>query len=200
MTANIINCTSRLDDIYIEDKKGFFWQFRLPNNFTRFRQKHPFHRHFELKLPKMAGFNTHLLHYSNIIRHRTTLLNILADQRETLEELSHFKTLGKGNILEGLLNVFGDTFNTFEQGGEKIFNTIIKDVDKSIDVVTNSSDKIIESISEDIIVFFQGIGIPNVIFFIIHIITIGYIYYLRRTIKIHFQSCTPSRRNLDPRW
>ena len=155
ITANIINCTNRLDDIYIEDKKVFFWQFRLPNNFTRFRQKHPFHRHFKLKLPKIAGFNTHLLHYSNVIPHRTTLLNILADQRETLEELSHFKKLGKGNILEGLLNVLGDTFNTIERGGEQIFNTVIKDVDKSIDVVTNSSEKIIKSISADIVGFFS---------------------------------------------
>ena len=75
-TADVINCTSRLDGIYIKDKEGAFWQFRLPNNFTRFKQKHPFHRHFKLQLPNIAGFNRHLLHYSNVLPHRTTLLGV----------------------------------------------------------------------------------------------------------------------------
>ena len=203
LTASVINCTNRLDDIYIKDTKGLFWQFRLPNNFTRFRQKHPFHRHFKLKLPKVAGFDTHLLHYSYVIPHRSTLLNILADQRETLEELSHFKTLGKGNFLEGLLNVLGDTFSTIERGGEKIFNTVVQDIDKSIDVVTNSSGEIIRSISADIVGFFQNFGIPNMIFFVIHILTIGYILYLRRGIKklegpTHILRSPVVNRNIKP--
>ena len=57
-------------------------------------------------------------------------------------------------------------------------------MDKSIDVVTNSSGEIIRSISADIVSFFQNVGIPNMIFFVIHILTIGYILYLRRVIKM----------------
>ena len=196
--SNSINCSKRLDDIYIKDITGNFWKFNLPNNFTMFTQQESVHRHFSMNMPKIAGFNRKLIHYSHVRPHRTTLLNILADQSDTLQQLSNFKTIGQGNIIEGMLSVVGDTINTIANGGEKIFDTIVTDVDKTINVVTNSSDEIIGSLSSDLSQLISHIGIPTIVYFIINLLTIIYVWYLRRIINVYLQAHSPPSPTIEP--
>ena len=87
-----IKCEDRQKTIYIRDSKGEFWRYKLERKgFHKVRLKdHYFHQ--KMALPKLRTYTPKLLHYEKVRPHRTTLLNILAEQQDNLDALTDYRT------------------------------------------------------------------------------------------------------------
>ena len=194
--ANAINCSKRADKIYVKDIDDYYWAFSLPSNFTRLPKHHLTYHRMHLILPKLAEFNRKLQHTGPVRQNRISLLDFLSDNMAAIHQLSNFQTTENGDLISGIIDVVGKSLTTIEDAGIEIIDTVTKDVDKTIDTVTNASTAIVTTLSEDFNKFIDSVGIPNIVFFIVNILTILYVWYLRRMLISALR--TQTTRQLQP--
>ena len=90
-TSHRINCRNRNNQTYIKDIYGSFWIYTLNKGFKKTKVKFEDYYQHHVPLPRLASFNSRLLHYSEVEPHRTTLLDILSKQRSNMQDLSDMR-------------------------------------------------------------------------------------------------------------
>ena len=120
--SHTIHCAERPSLIYVTDTNNKFWEIK---NGVPFRQVKPYafnHPFGGLVLPKLAGFNNKLLHYTKVRPHRLTLLHLLADQRDNLDDLSNYRTVGAGDIASGIAQALSGTLAFVANSWQTLFS------------------------------------------------------------------------------
>ena len=100
--ARTMLCDRRQAVLYIRDKDDAYWRLEKgKTEFTKIKLKYRFLRE-KISLPKLQEYSPKLTHFEGTIPHRTTLLNMLADQQESLEAVTDLRTRGDGNFIKGV--------------------------------------------------------------------------------------------------
>ena len=148
------------------ERKGFH-KVRLKDHY--FHQK--------MALPKLRTYTPKLLHYEKVRPHRTTLLNILAEQQDNLDALTDYRTTGGGNIVKGIAEAMGDVVETVTDTATNIFHIIAHGTTE----VTNDTVQAVDNIGSALvdIVTFTG-GPSNLVLYVIDIGIIIYLIYRHR--------------------
>ena len=185
-----VNCTHRPREIYIKDKDDHYWKHSTEKGFTRVKLDNKFATDTHLVMPKLASYNERLLHYSKARPHRTTLLDMLHMQQESLNTVTDLREAGKGSFAQGIARAMSDIFETLEQTGTNVFDLIAD----GVVTVTNDTVLVAEETGSLIknIFAFTG-GASN---FVLYIINFGIIAYLTHR---HFKlRCGGQRRKYSP--
>ena len=107
-----IDCNKRTDFIFVEDILGSLWKIDVRNEElekVKYRRMSLISK--RLFLPQIGHFNKHLLHYENKPNYRMTLLQIVENNKENLNELKSSRTKGNGDILSGFGSLMGELSN-----------------------------------------------------------------------------------------
>ena len=80
-------CGDGLEHIFVRDKSDTYWKYVKEKGFriVKLRFQQSFSE--KLSIPKLASYNNCMRHFAVVSPHRTTLLKILASQRENLREI-----------------------------------------------------------------------------------------------------------------
>ena len=163
------------------------------NYMVDLRVKLKFQQHYSdhLTLPRIATYNSKLQHFGKAQQHRTTLLGILTSQRENIRELNNLKSKGKGSVLQGIFESFGDVVSTASDTGVKIFHAIAV----GLTHITNDTVQAASDVGDEVASIFDIAGGPSP--FALWILTIAIILYL--TYKHILEYCMRRAPELPPR-
>ena len=89
-----ISCHNRPDHTFVKDVKGIFRKYRLNKGFQKIKLRYESYSARPFSLPKLATYNSLLKHYEVAKPHRTTLLEMLALQRDNINELTNLRKKG----------------------------------------------------------------------------------------------------------
>ena len=157
---------------FIRDENGEYWKYKLYDGFLKVKLKFQQHYSIHLTLPKIATYNSKLQHFGKAQQHRTTLLGILTSQRENIRELNNLKSKGKGSVLQGIFESFGDAVSTASETGEKIFHAIAV----GLTHLTNDTVQVANNVEDEVASIFDIAGGPSP--FALWILIIAIILYL----------------------
>ena len=164
--SHIIHCIERSPRIYVNNSNNKYWEIKDGKPSRRVKPyafNHPFKG---LILPKLAGFNNKLLHYTKTRPHRLTLLHMLAAQRENLDDMAKFRTEGAGNLASGLAQALSGTLSFVAKTGRIIFKTLTNSTEELIDVSAEGLSNVLQSL---------GTGLHTAILYFLTICIIVYL-------------------------
>ena len=111
-----------------EDISGQLWH--LTQNGTviisKFKSQLLFASLTELnfRLPKLRGFNSHLLRPHIYKLDQPTVLDLVSANHQSLQEISQLTDVGQGSFLQGLGPLFGITIRSLAQGEKTILKAV----------------------------------------------------------------------------
>ena len=117
-------------------------------------------------LPELKQFNEAMIHYKTPKPGQASLLDMLVDQQENLQELYDFRTEGEGSLGSGLVQAIASTIDMAGKAGSSLISSISKGTETLINSTANGLTKIIG-------------GIPNLILFSLNLLIIGYLIFQR---------------------
>ena len=127
-----------------------------------------------MNIPKLGSYNNKLLHFSGHKPQERTLLDILGNQQDALDELSDLKENGDNNLVKGIARAMSNIVHKIVDTGEDLFSIV---ADGSV-AMTNVSAHTIEDIGQSIEGIFDMVGGgPSAVLFGIDLLIIGYLIY-----------------------
>ena len=171
-----IECTNGTDELFIRDKKGSYWKYVGGNQFIRTKRVHSINYKEGLIMPKLASFNEKILVQSRTTPHRTTLLAMLADRQEELQEMADFKDAGEGSITRGIAGAMSTIFSSVVSVGEDVFQIVAGGIDETANVTVQAINDVGSTVSH--VFDFTG-GTPGFILYVLNFCIIGYLVYQR---------------------
>ena len=185
-----LKCTRTKKLWYISDIKGTLWRL-TDGKFHKVAQ-------YLLNMPdasypmrKIAHFDLRLLHYDNKNPTRLSLLALLARNKDNLEDLTNYRTEGKGDIISGIGKFLGTTISALAKGGSLIIRSLgqgihdtldgVGDLDKAVvGSIGNATTNVIRSTSSGIAKIISSIGgLSTVILWALVILLYIYIFMMR---------------------
>ena len=151
-----------------------FWVYTLGRGFKRTKLKVDDYYQHHVPLPRLASFNSRLLHYSDVKPHRTTLLNILSLQQENLRDLSDMRQVGGGSLAKGVLTAITDVAASIADTGTTLFHIVTG----SALSVANDTVTLFDKAGKSILGVFDVVGGPSgFALYLIDICIIGYLVW-----------------------
>ena len=140
-----LKCTRTKKLWYISDIKGTLWRL-TDGKFHKVAQ-------YLLNMPdasypmrKIAHFDLRLLHYDNKNPTRLSLLALLARNKDNLEDLTNYRTEGKGDIISGIGKFLGTTISALAKGGSLIIRSLGQGIHDTLDGVGDLDKAVVGSI------------------------------------------------------
>ena len=170
--AHKIPCDERESDMYVKDKNDSYWQYKLDKGFRKVKVKPIKYFKEGFNLPEMATYTDRMLHYSGVRPHRSTLLDMLNFNKETIVEMTDLRETGGKDIVAGIARVMGDLAQDVVDTSQNIFKLITT---TAVDL-TNDTTSAIGDIGGSITGIFKSIGgVPSIILYIAVLAIIGYL-------------------------
>ena len=203
-----IPCNKRAPLWYIRDVKNHIWQLNNNNVFQVVKQYSYRYLPNKLRVIKMGTFGRHLLHYDEHIPSRTSLLSLLARNKENLRQLNEFREKGQGNVITGIASLFGQTISSLATGGSQIIKALgegihstlsgVGDVDESlIHSISNATSSLVTSSTNGLAKVLHSIGgISGIVTYVL--ILLLYVYLIYAKIRENRQLFIPVATTIKP--
>ena len=172
-----IDCNKRPSEIYVRDSHNKFWKFNNETGFSRTKIQYQQYGSKRLTMQKLNGFNEKLAHYSKPKTHRNTILSIIAEEQDSLKEITDFKTKGKGSFINGIFSGVADSVNSLSDTSR----TILHSIAVGLKHITNDTVEIAVETTDTIEGFFNILkgGPSSLVLYVIDLLIIGYLIYER---------------------
>ena len=109
-----------------------------------------------------------------------TLLHLLAQQQENLQQLTHYSTRGE-TITEGIMDAVGGTISGLEGAGVKFINAIAGGIAEVETSIGNTTGGLLESAGKGVGAVLKSLGgIPMIVCFAVEVLIIGYLVVERK--------------------
>ena len=105
--------------------------------------------------------------------HRTTLLQLVAQQEENLHSLQDYKVKGEGSLTQGLMKTISETLEGISGAGANLIGAISKGLG-------NATSSVIAASATGLGTVIKALGgIPTIVVFTIEALIIGYLAFDR---------------------
>ena len=173
---------------YITDRRGQLWSFlnghfhKVPKFSWKMARK-------QVGMIKIASFTRKLVHYETHPPPRTTLLSILNQNHNNLEELMDLRETGSGSMIIGIGKVLGTTISSLAAGSSQIIRSVgagikdtlsgISDLDVGlVSSIGNATEKVVSAGAKGIASILSPFGgISGVILYILVFALYAYLIY-----------------------
>ena len=122
------------------------WEFCPPSQFRKLPNYVWDTLDANVQLSKIAHFNLKLLHYDDKTPSRTSLLTLLARNKNNLEDLDTFRMTGEGDIVSGIGKILGDTISSLAKGGSQIIRSLGKGIKDTLNGLGSLDESVVGSI------------------------------------------------------
>ena len=175
-----IKCGERNDLIYVKDKGGKFWEYKLEQGFRRIKAQSLHTTRRDIALPQLAAFNSKLFHLKKQRPHRLTLLHLVAQQQNNLHTLYEYETEGGGSLTDGILKAITTTIRGIGSTGSQLIKSIANGLSTGVQGLGNATSNVIGTSAEGINRVLDAVGgISNLVLYWLDLIIIGYLVFQR---------------------
>ena len=111
---------------FLEDISGQLCNLTQSGTVSKFKSRLLFVSLNELnfRLPKLRGFNSHLVRQRFHKLDQPTVLDLVSANHQSLQEIWQITDVGQGSFLQGLGSLFGITIRSLAQGGKTIITAV----------------------------------------------------------------------------
>ena len=124
--GSTISCNQRPLFTYIQDQVGTLWHLSQNGTISPHTSKllyshvSPLRFHFA----KIRGLNSHLVYPKQHQLDRSSLLDLVSANHQSLQDINAIATSGQGNFLTGLGKLIGITVHSLSNGGSTIIHAL----------------------------------------------------------------------------
>ena len=141
-----VGCPTRQKMTFIRDKHEHLWLLDTQNRFTRVKEKRHRKHFLHINIPALAEFSSKLQHYDKKPLRQASLLQLLSQNAETMEDFADIKEKGAGDFVAGFGKILGNTVSSVAAGGNVIISSIGKSLHDVLNGVSNLDSSLINSI------------------------------------------------------